>query len=220
MTYVGWVCAILGGVTLLLRAFRSQIYDRVIVNMTTQWYTAAMDAMPPNSRVLDVGIGTGAALLRCADKARAQGLVFEGLDYDADYVASCKAAFARAKAGDVLEEAYEASVYDFTGGPYDAAYFSGSLMIMPDKPGALAHVASLLRPGGRIYVTQTIEKHPNKLLEIVKPILFHITTIDFGGVTYLPDLHKAVADANLHIVDSVELPGGSSARAAHLFILE
>lgn len=168
------------------------------------------------SHTLDVGIGTGLALVRNADLIESKGLRFTGIDYDQDYVTRCAYAllslsrieiirvlkpclwltsvplshyvlrelFKKKKLDTKGNEVHYASVYDWKGGPYDFAYFSGtthcarpcprlhifesflllgSLMIMPDRAGALSHVMSLLKPGGKIYVTQTLEEKPNKV---------------------------------------------------------
>ena len=195
------------------------VYDAVVVAMTTRWYAAAIEALPAGAKVLDVGIGTGAALLANTDAARAKGLIFTGVDYDGDYVRCANAAVAAAGADDVLPTVLEASIYEYTGGPFDAAYFSGSLMIMPDKAAALAHVATLLKPGGVILVTQTIEARRNVLLEWAKPMLKFVTTIDFGSVTYLHELEAAVREAGLRITSS-SVVEGSDARAVHLFRIE
>jgi hypothetical protein len=61
-------------------------------------------------------------------------------------------------------------------------------MIMPDPVKALTHVSSLLKPNGTIYVTQTFEKKKNFILEVLKPLLKYILTIDFGQVTYEADV--------------------------------
>jgi len=73
------------------------------------------------------------------------------------------------------------------------------LMIMPDRVKALRHVHSLLRPGGLIYVTQTFEQQPNRLLELVKPLLKFLLTIDFGSVTYERDFIQTAAEAGLRV---------------------
>jgi SAM-dependent methyltransferase len=85
------------------------------------------------------------------------------------------------------------SVYDHRGGPYDAAYFSASFMLLPDPPAALRHVRSLLVPDGRIYFTQTFEHTPSRAVETLKPLLRLLTTIDFGRVTYEADFRRALA---------------------------
>lgn len=77
------------------------------------------------------------------------------------------------------------SIYDFAESGFDAAYFSGSFMLMPDPAQALRHVLSLLKPGSRIYFTQTFEKRRAVLLEYTKPLFQYVTTIDFGQVRVL-----------------------------------
>jgi hypothetical protein len=42
------------------------------------------------------------------------------------------------------------SVYDHRDGPYDAVYFSGSFMLLPDRTGCLKHVRTLLTPEGTL----------------------------------------------------------------------
>ena len=42
---------------------RARIYDAAIVHMTAAWYRAVLERQPPGCRLLDVGIGTGSALL-------------------------------------------------------------------------------------------------------------------------------------------------------------
>lgn len=53
----------------------------------------------------------------------------------------------------------------------------GSLMLMPDRVQALRHVYSLLKPDGFIIVTQTFEGAENRLLELIKPLLYYIISV-------------------------------------------
>jgi hypothetical protein len=91
------------------------------------------------------------------------------------------------------------SVYDHRGGPYDAVYFSASLMLLPDPAAAIAHVASLLAPGGRLFSTQTFHHRRSPVLERAKPLAQHVTTIHFGRVTYEHEFRKAFADAGVEL---------------------
>ena len=45
-------------------------------------------------------------------------------------------------------------------GFFDVAYFSGSISLMPEPHNALLNVAKLLKPGGRIIITQTFQNKP------------------------------------------------------------
>lgn len=177
-----------------IRHARAAIYDTAIVGLTADWYRAVLARLPEGCRLLDIGIGTGSALLANADTVRARGIRVIGLDIDAAYVDRCSRAVARQGLAELVTARLE-SVYDHAGGPYDAAYFSASFMLLPDPAAALRHVRSRLTPAGRIYFTQTFEHHPSWLVERLKPLLHLLTTIDFGRVTYEADFRRALADA-------------------------
>ena len=76
---------------------------------------------------LDVGIGTGLALVKNLDLMSKKKLKVTGVDYDNDYVLRCRDLFVKnglIKNG--TGEVFHASIYDWSQGPYDAAYFSGT----------------------------------------------------------------------------------------------
>lgn len=179
---------------------RGWMYDRLIAGMTTEWYCEVLSRLPDRARVLDVGIGTGSALARCADLVRAKELRVVGLDIDADYLERCRRELATAGLfGHVSAEL--ASVYDHRGGPYDAVYFSASLMLLPDPAAAVAHVAGQLAPGGQILATQTFQHGRSRLLDRVKPLIRLVTTIEFGRVTYEDEFRATFADAGVELVE-------------------
>jgi SAM-dependent methyltransferase len=185
---------------------RGWIYDRFVVGMTSDWYRAVLSRLPNGARVLDVGIGTGAALARSADLVRAKKLEVVGLDIDPDYLRRCRAELLRAGLAGQVEPVFS-SVYDHRGGPYDAVYFSASLMLLPDPAAAIAHVAQLVAPDGRVFATQTFQHRRSPLLERVKPMFRHLTTIQFGRVTYEEEFRRAFAEAGVDLVELVTLRG-------------
>jgi SAM-dependent methyltransferase len=185
---------------------RGWIYDRLVVGMTSDWYRAVLSRLPKGARVLDVGIGTGAALARSADLVRAKKLEIVGLDIDPDYLRRCRAELLRAGLAGQVEPVFS-SVYDHRGGPYDAVYFSASLMLLPDPAAAIAHVAQLVAPDGRVFATQTFQHRRSPLLERVKPMVRHLTTIQFGRVTYEEEFRRAFAEAGVDLVELVTLRG-------------
>ncbi|WP_018936683.1 bifunctional 2-polyprenyl-6-hydroxyphenol methylase/3-demethylubiquinol 3-O-methyltransferase UbiG [Thioalkalivibrio sp. ALJ24] len=192
--------------------FRSLVYDSLILRMTARWYAAVLERLPPGAHLLDVGIGTGGALLANADTVAKKDLTVTGVDIDADYIDRARRQLA-ASALSSRVTVHLRSVYDHTGEPCDAVYFSGSFMLLPDPVGALRHCAGLLRPGGRIYFTQTIQLRPSPVLERLKPALRRVTSIDFGHVTYEDDFRAQLDTAGLRLEEwaVLELHGSRAA---------
>lgn len=195
-------------------AARAWLYDLAIAPMTGRWYRAVLERLPPGCRLLDVGIGTGTALLAHASLLRQRQLAITGVDVEPAYVARCRrAVLERGLAGQVTVQCE--SVHAHHGGPYDAVYFSGSFMLIPDPEAALRHVSLLLAPAGRLYFTQTFEHVRSPVLETIKPLLRRVTTIDFGRVTYEADFRRTLAAARVEI-EAVEPLWTGSRRSALL----
>ncbi|KAF0690905.1 Aste57867_17768 [Aphanomyces stellatus] len=205
-----------------VKIIRGKLYDFVFVGLSTGWYKEVLELLPPQSRMLDVGIGTGMALLHNKALVEKKGVFVDGVDYDKDYIIDCKKNVTD-HGLDAAVHVHHASIYDYTSPtPYDAVYFSASLMIMPDPVEALRHTASLLGPNGRIYVTQTIQTQKSWVTEVGKPLLKFITTVDFGNVTYETDFVRAVEAADLKLVLNKAISGSKmdDVRSFRLLVLQ
>jgi SAM-dependent methyltransferase len=190
---------------------RSWLYDTVIVAMTTVWYRTVLTALPMDAEVLDVGIGTATSLLHNRDLIVSKRMRVVGVDYDAAYIDSARLAIAQCKLQQHVDVKCS-GIENYIGGPFDAVYFSGSFMILPDKMRMLQHCHRMLkdREHGRIYFTQTLEKRGlvGSLMHVVKPILKLLTTIDFGGVTYEDELVAVIREAGLVVVENKVIAAG------------
>lgn len=195
---------------------RALLYDKALVPLTAAWYRAVLERVPSRSHLLDVGIGTGGALVENAALLVEKDLRVTGVDIDRAYIERCRAALTRAGLAERVEARLE-SVYDHRGGPYDAAYFSASFMLMPDPPAALRHVSSLLVAGAPVFFTQTFEHERSRLVEKVKPLLRLVTTVDFGRVTYETDFRAALAAGGAEI-EEVETIGAGRRRSSWLVV--
>lgn len=179
----------------MLRGF---VYDRLLAGLTSPWYTEVLERVPEGAALLDVGIGTASALLENADLVRRKDLRVTGIDIDADYVDRARRKLESSPLRDHVEVRLE-SVYDHQGGPYDAVYFSASFMILPDPGKALLHCRGLLNPGGRLFFTQTFQNRPSRGLDVVKPMLKRVTSVEFGRVTYEDAFKAEIRAADLEL---------------------
>lgn len=183
---------------------RGYVYDALILRLTTRWYAEVLRRVPEGAALLDVGIGTAGALLANADLARRKRLRVTGIDIDADYVERARRKLRDSPLAELAEVRRE-SVYDHQGGPYGAVYFSGSFMLLPEPERALRHCGARLDPGGRIYLTLTIQQQPARWMEVLKPMLKRVTSIDFGRVTYEDELRAHIRAAGLELEELLEL---------------
>ncbi len=177
---------------------RSAIYDALILRLTARWYAAVLEQLPAGAHVLDVGVGTAGALLANAGALQERDLRVTGIDIDGDYIERARRRVAASAVAERVTLRHE-SIYEHHGGPYDAVYFSASFMLLPEPERALRHSCTLLRPGGRLVFTQTIQQRRAPWLERLKPMLRRLTSIDFGRVTYEESLRAQIRAAGLEV---------------------
>lgn len=177
---------------------RSFLYDALFRKLTSRWYAEVLSRLPDGVALLDVGVGTAGALRANADLVNKKRLHITGIDIDADYVKRARRRLDESPISDRAEVRLE-SVYSHHGGPYDAVYFSASFMLLPEPQRALQHCCTLLRPGGCIFFTQTFEKRRTRWIEVLKPLLKRVTSIDFGRVTYEHDFKAQIRAAGLEL---------------------
>ncbi len=188
---------------------RALIYDLTFRRLTTDWYQAVLSRLEPGDRLLDVGIGTGGALVGNAALVHERDLRITGVDIDPSYVRRARKNVEKAGLSERVTVLLE-SIYDHADAEYDAAYFSASFMLLPDPVAALHQVTGLLAPGGKLFFTQTFENQRSVLVEKTKPLLKAVTTIDFGQVTYLEDFQRTLSQGGVGITDAVDLKVGKS----------
>ena len=107
--------------------------------------------LPPDSRLVDVasGIGTTALLAATEYDVRADGVDLS----PANVALATGAAAARGLADRATFHLGDAEALPLAGGGWDAVVCECALCTFPDKPTAVAEMARVLRPGGRIGIT-------------------------------------------------------------------
>jgi len=220
---------------------KSCIYDLLILSMTEAWYRAVLEKLPDGSILLDVGIGTGGALLRCTDLLVKKDLKVVGIDIDSAYVEAGHEAILNADMDDRISinvvNVYESKekvldlvkkiggTEDSDGRFVDAVYFSGSFSLLPDPVKALQLVAEFVKPKdgekGSIFITQTYQRKTPFFLPYLKPLLKYATTIDFGQLVTEEDILHTFEKSRLEVVQHEVIPNSvnNSLQAAYISVL-
>ncbi|KAL7553705.1 hypothetical protein ACHAWF_017040 [Thalassiosira exigua] len=207
---------------------KSYVYDTVILRMTEKWYRAVLEGLEVGSLLLDVGIGTGGALLRCADLIESKKLRVVGIDIDAAYVEAGKASIQKAGLSDrvciekvnvyegsenIIELAKKLGATANSEGRFiDAVYFSGSFSLLPDPVKALKLVSQLVKRSndahkGTIFITQTYQRRSPFFFSYVKPLMKYATTIDFGQLVKEGQVLKTFNESGLEVLNHNVIPG-------------
>jgi SAM-dependent methyltransferase len=117
-------------------------------------------ALTPTEQVLDVASGRGTTALMLAGD---YGLRVEGVDLSAANVAlALGAAHAADLAARVVFTTGDAEALPYPDAIFDAVVCECAFCTFPDKPTAAAELARVLRPGGRVGITDVVAE-PGRL---------------------------------------------------------
>jgi ubiquinone/menaquinone biosynthesis C-methylase UbiE len=106
-------------------------------------------ASGPEDTVIDIGCGKGEALIRLAERHRAQGV---GLDLNPEFLRRAEEEAAARVPGLVTFHLIDASQYPAKPEAYAAAICLGSTHAYPDVRSAFRSLSRLVRAGGRLLI--------------------------------------------------------------------
>jgi 2-polyprenyl-3-methyl-5-hydroxy-6-metoxy-1,4-benzoquinol methylase len=161
-------------------------------------------AVPPRSRVLDVGCATG---YLAAELARS-GCAVTGVEPDAHAAAAAREHCEAVIGGDVEDAACRAELEAL--GRFDAVVCGDVLEHLRDPWEALAFLSSLLAPGGRVVVSVPNIAHWTGRRALLRG-RFDYAAHGLFDVTHLrfftrPSAHALVAAAGLRVVSEAFAP--------------
>lgn len=109
-----------------------------------------VDRLTPGARVLDVGSGIGGAAF---DLAKRFGVKVVGVDLAPEMIAIAHERALEANVGDSVEFHIADIMTTTFDEPFDIVWSRDALMHIHDKPALFQRLYSLLKPGGRLVVT-------------------------------------------------------------------
>ena len=176
----------------------------------------------PSSHVLDLGCGVGGPGLRLAVRTGAR---VTGISVSAEQIRTANGLAAETGlAARVAFEHADAMDLPFQDQAFDAVMALESICHVPDRDRVFREISRVLRPGGRVVLTDIFERHPRK--EVRHPGIdkfcrdLMCTTADIDD--YVPMLHRAglrlrrIVDitehSTLRLADEIMKLGGAEER--------
>jgi hypothetical protein len=165
-------------------------------------------ALRSRERLLDVGSGDGSSALVAAAEF---GSIVAGLDFGAAAVRGAQqAADAAGLCNRVEFVVGEAGSLPFADGDFDAVLCECSLSTFPDKERAVAEMRRVLRPGGRVAISDVVADH-RRLPEQLQGIVATLACV--GGALPLAGYEQLLAERLLQTF-AVEPLDAEAARLA------
>ena len=186
-------------------SMRNWLYQLLINKITNECYRNCLDYFPNGSTILDVGIGNGIMIKTFHSLIKSKTLRITGIDIDDDYLKHCRELISKYQLDDYVE-IYQGSVESYDPVKtkcFDFVLFSMSFMLLNDQHLILDRIRDWLKPGGEIVFVQTMYKDRSRLMDIIKPRLKYLTTIDFGKATYERDFFALLNENGLAVREDI-----------------
>jgi SAM-dependent methyltransferase len=122
-------------------------------------YPFAADVIRPGDAVLDIGSGSGTDTLIAAILTGQNGIVY-GLDMTRAMREKLQRIVAAQKVGHVRVIEGNAEQIPLPDASIDVVTSNGVLNLVPDKPAAFGEIARVLRPGGRLQISDIALRVP------------------------------------------------------------
>jgi arsenite methyltransferase len=183
--------------------YPAELLDRLPAGAVTSFagvgYHFGLARLLPGERVLDLGSGSGMDAFAAAEQVGPQGSV-TGVDITPEQLAKARrldpdrgTAFLHARI----------EALPFEDGSFDAVISNGVINLSPDKPAAFAEAARVLRPGGRLAISDIVTDRPIVARTVAKADLWAAC---IAGASQRNVYVREIAAAGLDLEISVENP--------------
>lgn len=188
---------------------KNWLYQVFIHRTTNECYRGSLSYVARGSRLLDVGIGNGIMLDTFGPLIKSKGLKITGIDIDAGYLKHCKELIQKHGLEDHIEvcQGSAESYAPAQQGSFDCVLFCMSFMLFSNPRLVLDRVKGWLKPGGEIVFAQALFKRRSRFVDLVKPKLKYLTTVDFGRATYEKDFFDLLSKNGLIVKEDRVLKG-------------
>lgn len=164
-----------------------------------QHHRSMLKELPRNIEILDVGVGTGKAILENIDFINEKKIKIHGIDVDNDYI--CHSSNLFNKHRNIFIEKRDLFTITYK---YDVILFSESFPVIPEYIMKLMieHCKTILNPGGKIiFINNLIEKKQiNHPFALIKPFIKYIPLVwtDLGRAVVIDDFENLLKSHSLH----------------------
>jgi ubiquinone/menaquinone biosynthesis C-methylase UbiE len=188
---------------------KNWLYQVFIHRITNECYQSSLSYVSDGSNLLDVGIGSGIMIETLHPLIRAKRLKITGIDIDAGYLKHCRELIRKHQLEDCINvcQSSAESYVPPPGGCFDFVLFCMSFMLFRDPRAILDRARNWLKPGGEIVFTQALFQKRSRLVDLVKPKLKYLTTVDFGRATYEEDFFALLSENGLSVKEDRVLQG-------------
>jgi 2-polyprenyl-3-methyl-5-hydroxy-6-metoxy-1,4-benzoquinol methylase len=188
---------------------KNWLYQVFIHRTTNECYRGSLNYVSLGSRILDVGIGNGIMLEAFHPLIRSKRLRITGIDVDAEYLKHCQTLIQKHRLEEYLDVCQEAAESYSPGqeGGFDFVLFCMSFMLLKNPRAVLTRARAWLKPGGEIVFVQALFRRRSRLVDLIKPKLKYLTTVDFGRAIYERDFLALLQENGLSIREDRVLKG-------------
>jgi len=188
---------------------KNWLYQVFVHRTTNECYRGSLNYVSSGCRLLDVGIGNGIMIETFHPLIKSKKLKITGIDIDANYLRHCTELIRKHRLEDYMDvcQGSAESYVPQEKGCFDYVLFCMSFMLLRDQRSVLDRARDWLKPGGEIVFVQALFKRRSRLVDLIKPKLKYVTTVDFGRATYEEDFFALLQENGLSVKEDRVLNG-------------